>query len=417
MKNMQKKIIVIGAGPAGMMAAIKAAENGAEVVLLEKMERIGKKLLITGKGRCNITNTAEKADIIKNIPGNGIFLNSVLSAFDNEDVVAFFNSIGVNTKVERGGRVFPVSDKAADVVSALLDRMNELKVKVRTRVAVKMVDANDGKVTGVVLNDGERLTADAVIIATGGVSYPKTGSSGDGFIFAREIGHTVVMPLPALVPLETEEDWISEASGLSLKNIQMTLLIEGKKVAEEFGEMMFTHFGVTGPIILSLSRLAVQALAANKCVEMELDLKPALTLEKLSARLVREFEAAPNKAIKNIMRQLLPDKLIAPVLDVSFIDMEKPVNQITKEERLRIADFLKHLLLTVTKARPIEEAIVTAGGVSTKEINPKTMESKIINGLYFAGEVIDVDGYTGGFNLQAAFSTGAAAGNWSVWND
>lgn len=417
MNDMQKKIIVIGAGPAGMMAAIKAAENGADVTLLEKMERVGKKLLITGKGRCNITNTAEKAEIIKNIPGNGTFLNSALSAFDNEDVVAFFNSIGVDTKVERGGRVFPVSDKAADVAAALMDRLIELGVKVRTKVTVKKIDVNCDKVSGVTLTSGETLTADAVIVATGGASYPKTGSAGDGYDFARELGHTVVSPQPALVPLETEEDWVPEATGLSLRNVRVTLLVEGKKTATEFGEMMFTHFGVTGPIILSLSRGAVQALAAKKCVELELDLKPALTPEKLSARLVREFEAAPNKAIKNVMRQLLPEKLIAPLLDVSFIDGELPVNQITKEERLRIVDFLQHLLLTVTKSRPIEEAIVTAGGVSVKEINPKTMESKIVNGLFFAGEVIDVDGYTGGFNLQAAFSMGAAAGNWSVWND
>lgn len=412
-----KKIIVIGAGPAGMMAAVKAAENGAEVTLLEKMERIGKKLLITGKGRCNITNTADKAEIIKNIPGNGAFLNSALRAFDNEAVISFFNGIGVVTKVERGGRVFPASDKAADVADALFDKLVELGVEVRTKTVVGCVDTKDGKVCGVTLTTGQKLSAEAVIIATGGASYPKTGSTGDGYGFAMKLQHTVVPPKPALVPLETEEDWVPEAMGLSLRNVQATLLVDGKKAEVEFGEMLFTHFGITGPIILSLSRQAVQALFAKKTVEIELNLKPALTPEKLSARLLREFTAAPNKAVKNIMRQLLPEKLILPVLDMAFIDGGQAANQITKEERLRIVDTLQHLLLTVTRPRPVEEAIVTAGGVSTKEINPKTMESKIVHGLYFAGEVIDIDGYTGGFNLQAAFSTGAAAGSWSVWND
>ena len=412
-----KKIIVIGAGPAGMMAAIKAAENGAAVTLLEKMERIGKKLLITGKGRCNITNIAENAEIIKNIPGNGVFLNSALRAFNNEAVISFFNEIGVATKVERGGRVFPVSDKAADVSAALLEKLLDLSVDVRTKMSVKSVELTNGKISGVTLADGTRLDAEAVVISTGGASYPKTGSTGDGYLFARALGHTVVSPRPALVPLETEEEWVPEAMGLSLRNVQATLLIDGKKSAAEFGEMLFAHFGVTGPIILSLSRMAVQALAEKKLVEIELNLKPALTPEKLSARLVREFSSAPNKAVKNVMRQLLPEKLIAPVLDLAFIDGDQPVNQITKEERLRVVELLQHLLLTITKPRPVEEAIVTAGGVSTREINPKTMESKLVAGLYFAGEVIDVDGYTGGFNLQAAFSTGAAAGCWSAWND
>lgn len=412
-----KKIIVIGAGPAGMMAAVKAAENGADVTLLEKMERVGKKLLITGKGRCNITNIAEKAEIIKNIPGNGAFLNSALNAFDNEDVIYFFNGIGIETKVERGGRVFPVSDKAADVVSALLEKLYDLNVRVRTKSAVKAINIVEGKVTGVILADGEKLMAEAVIVATGGMSYPRTGSTGDGYEFAKMAGHKIITPHGALVPLETEDEWIPEAMGLSLKNVQATLIVDGKKVASEFGEMLFAHFGVTGPIILSLSRQAAQAIINGSFVEIELNLKPALTPEKISARLVREFEAAPNKAVKNVMRELLPEKLIAPILDLAFIEGERAVNQITKEERLRIADLLQHLIITVTKPRPVDEAIVTAGGVSTKEINPKTMESKLIKGLFFAGEITDVDGYTGGFNLQAAFSMGAAAGNWSVWND
>ena len=411
------KIVVVGAGPAGMMAAIKAAENGASVVLLEKMKRAGKKMLITGKGRCNITNVAEIPELIKNIPGNGKFLNSCIRAFDNEDVQYFFNGIEVPTKVERGGRVFPVSDKAADVVDAMVLQLHELGVKLYTDVKVSDILVQDNKAVGVKTDDGQKFEAEAVIIATGGSSYPGTGSTGDGYKMADKIGHKVVTPLPALVPLELEEEWVKDLQGLSLKNVRVTLFADEKRITDMFGEMLFTHFGVSGPIILSLSRKTAQLLDEDRFVELMIDLKPALTFEQLDARVLRDFEKYQRKEMKNALKDLLPGRLIPPVLDGAYIEPDRMVNSITKEERHRLVNVLKGLLVTVTKTRPIAEAIVTAGGVDVKEINPKTMESKLIKNLYFAGEVVDVDAYTGGYNLQAAFSMGAAAGNWSVWND
>ena len=411
------KIVVVGAGPAGMMAAIKAAENGASVVLLEKMKRAGKKMLITGKGRCNITNVAEIPELIKNIPGNGKFLNSCIRAFDNEDVQYFFNGIEVPTKVERGGRVFPVSDKAADVVDAMVLQLHELGVKLYTDVKVSEILVQDNKAVGVKTDDGQKFEAEAVIIATGGSSYPGTGSTGDGYKMADRIGHKVVTPLPALVPLELEEEWVKDLQGLSLKNVRVTLFADEKRITDMFGEMLFTHFGVSGPIILSLSRKTAQLLDEDSFVELMIDLKPALTFEQLDARVLRDFEKYQRKEMKNALKDLLPGRLIPPVLDGAYIEPDRMVNSITKEERHRLVNVLKGLLVTVTKTRPIAEAIVTAGGVDVKEINPKTMESKLIKNLYFAGEVVDVDAYTGGYNLQAAFSMGAAAGNWSVWND
>lgn len=412
-----KKIIVIGAGPAGMMAAIKAAENGADVTILEKMKRPGKKMLITGKGRCNITNAATVPEIIKNIHGNGKFLNSSMRAYDNEDVIYFFESAGVPTKVERGQRVFPVSDKAQDVVDAMVHKLHELGVKIETESPVSEILVQDGEVKAVKLQSGASFKADAVILCTGGASYPGTGSTGDGYKMAQKLGHTLVGIRPSLVPLETEEDWVKSVQGLSLRNVKATLLVDGEKKTDMFGEMMFTHFGVTGPIILSLSRAATEALANDAFVELELNLKPALAEDVLDARLQRDFAKYQRKQLGNAMVDLLPHKLIEPVLDAAFLEMDKPVHQITVEERHRLGQTLQHLPLTITKARPIAEAIVTAGGISVKEINPKTMESKLVKGLYFAGEVVDVDAYTGGYNLQAAFSMGAAAGNWSVWND
>ena len=412
-----KDVLVVGAGPAGMMAAITAAENGAQVTLLEKMQRVGRKMLITGKGRCNLTNAAPVPELIRQFKGNGAFLNSAFAAFDNEDVMRFFEQQGVPVKVERGGRVFPVSDKAADCVEAMLARLHELGVAVRTGEAVAAVLTREGRAAGVRTAAGEEIAADAVILAVGGASYPGTGSTGDGYEIARQLGHTVTRILPSLVPLETEEDWVKDVQGLSLRNVRATLLADGGKVQEMFGEMMFTHFGVTGPIILSMSRRAAKCLAEGKFVELELNLKPALTPEKLDARIQRDFEQHIRKSLKNGLLDLLPHKLIEPVLDCAYLDPEKPVHQVTAEERHRLAETLQHLTLTIAKTRPLAEAIVTAGGVSVREINPKTMESKLVPGLYFAGEVVDVDAYTGGYNLQAAFSMGNAAGCWSVWND
>lgn len=412
-----KQILVIGAGPAGMMAAIRAAENGAAVTLLEKMKRPGRKMMITGKGRCNITNAADVSEIIRNIHGNGAFLNSSMRAFDNQDVMEFFRQQGVPVKVERGNRVFPVSDKAQDVVDAMVHRLHELDVRIELEMPVADILLQEGRVAGVRTKSGAHYKADAVILAVGGTSYPGTGSTGDGYEMAKKLGHTVVPLRPSLVPLETEEEWVKDVQGLSLRNVRATLLAGGEKVQEMFGEMMFTHFGVTGPIILSMSRRAAKCLAEGKFVELELNLKPALTPEKLDARIQRDFEQHIRKSLKNGLLDLLPHKLIEPVLDCAYLDPEKPVHQVTAEERHRLAETLQHLTLTIAKTRPLAEAIVTAGGVSVREINPKTMESKLVPGLYFAGEVVDVDAYTGGYNLQAAFSMGNAAGCWSVWND
>ena len=413
-----KEILVIGAGPAGMMAAIKAAENGAQVTLLEKMKKPGRKMMITGKGRCNITNAADVPEIIRNIHGNGAFLNSSMRAFDNQDVICFFEGQGVPTKVERGNRVFPVSDKAQDAVDAMVHRLHELGVKIELDAAVKEIQLQDGHVAGVRTQSGAICRADAVILCAGGASYPGTGSTGDGYEMVRALGHTIEPIRPSLIPLETEETWVKDVQGLSLRNVRGTLLVNGEKVQEMFGEMMFTHFGVTGPIILSLSRMASgYLLDAGNLVELCINLKPALSQEKLDARLQRDFEKYQRKQLGNAMVDILPHKLIEPVLDYAFLEPDKPVHQITVEERHRLVETLQNLTLTITRTRPIAEAIVTVGGVSVKEINPKTMESKLVPGLYFAGEVVDVDAYTGGYNLQAAFSMGAAAGNWSVWND
>ena len=402
-------IAVIGGGAAGVMAAIRAAENGAQVTLFEKMPRIGRKLSITGKGRCNLTNTADIAEVVKNIPGNGKFLFSALKNFSPIDTVNFFENLGVKTKIERGGRIFPASDNAGEVIDALLRRLAILGVDVRTNSSVKEIVAENKKIRGVLVG-GKVFSADAVILATGGSSYPATGSTGDGFKFARRLGHTVTEILPALVPLEVEEDFVKDLQGLSLKNVRVKLLADGKKIAELFGEMLFTHFGVSGPIILTLSRTAAKLLAEEKFVELEINLKPALTPEQLDARILRDFDKFKRKSIKNALVELLPSKLIPVVLDLSYLPEEKRVDEITQAQRRRLAEILRGLPLTITKTRPIDEAIVTAGGVSTKEINPKTMESKIISGLYIVGEVADVDGFTGGFNLQAAWSMGNAAG-------
>ena len=420
---MEQRIIVIGGGPAGMMAAIKAAETNesvggqVEILLLEKMKKPGRKMMITGKGRCNITNAADVPEIIKNIQGNGRFLFSSMKAFDNKDVISFFEEQGVATKVERGQRVFPVSDKAQDVVDAMVSRLHELGVKVETEAAVKDILTEEGRVKGVRLKSGAIYKADAVILAVGGASYPGTGSSGDGYEMARALGHSIVPIRPSLVPLTTEEEWVQEVQGLSLRNVRAELLVDGKCEASLFGEMMFTHYGVTGPVILSMSREASGFLAeGGRFLELSLNLKPALSEEKLEARLQRDFEKYQRKELKNGLVDLLPHKLIEPVLDAAYLPPDKPVHQVTVEERKRLVHTLQHLVLTINGTRPLAEAIVTVGGVSVKEIDPRSMESKLVKGLYLAGEVVDVDAFTGGYNLQAAFSMGAAAGCWSIWN-
>lgn len=408
-------VLVIGGGAAGLLAGIATAQSGAQTVILEKMRRPGKKILITGKGRCNITNNCDLQEIIKNIPGNGRFLNSALRRFTNQDIVQLLEDNGLPTKVERGGRVFPVSDKAADVVDTLVKIYKNYGGRLLTDCKVKSITAEFGKITGAVTADGQKFAADAVILAAGGSSYPGTGSDGSGVKLAKALGHTIVPLAPSLVPLESDSPYIAGLQGLSLRNIEGTVYADGKKIGSEFGEMLFTHFGVSGPIILSLSKCVAEAFARGaQDVELAIDLKPALDKDKLDARLQRDFTQYSRKQMPNGMKDLLPQRLIAPVLDQALIDEEKFVNQLSRAERRRLVDVLKAFTVPITGTRPIAEAIVTAGGVSLKEIDPKTMESKLIKGLFFAGEVMDIDGYTGGYNLQAAFSTGYAAGTFAA---
>ena len=415
------KVVVVGGGAAGMVAAIMASRNGHKVILIEKMRSLGRKLSITGKGRCNITNATEIENFIKNVPGNGKFLFSAFNQFNNEDAIKFFNEIGVKTKVERGERVFPVSDSALEVIDKLkkeLDRQN-VRIIVNTSVEEILVkeDVVDGEsvkhVAGVKINTGI-IECDKIILATGGKSYPTTGSTGDGYKFAEKLGHTIVTPKASLVPVEVYEKDITDIQGVSLKNIGMKFLDGTKAVYEDFGEMLFTHFGVSGPTILSGSAhlLRVKNIdekLKNKSITVSIDLKPALTLEKLEQRIQRDFEKYTKKQYKNSLNDLLPGKLINYIVKKSGIPEDKQTDQITKEERKKLATLLKNLEFKVKKFRPIEEAIITAGGISTKEINSSTMESKKIKGLFFAGEVIDVDAYTGGFNLQIAYSTAFVA--------
>ena len=404
-------IIVVGGGAAGLLAGIAATELGAQVMILEKMRTPGRKMLITGKGRCNITNNCEIAEIIRNLPGNGRFLNSALHRFSNDDMIYLLESHGLQTKVERGGRVFPVTDKAKDVVDTLLNIYREKGGKLLVDQTVSKILIEDGCVAGVVTNDGNKYTADAVIITTGGASYPGTGSDGNGFTLAKACGHTIITLKPSLVPLESDSEYIKSLQGLSLRNVKASICCGEKVLASEFGEMLFTHFGFSGPIILSLSKAVAEAFAAgNKDLDLIIDLKPALDVQKLDLRIQRDFANYLRKQLVNGMKDLLPGRLIPVVLDAAFLNPDKPINQISKEERSRLVYSLKNLSFPITGTRPLAEAIVTAGGVSTKEINPKTFESKIVKKLYFAGEVIDVDGYTGGYNLQAAFSSGYAAG-------
>ena len=409
---MAKRVIVIGAGASGMMAALMAAENGAQVMLFEKNDRPGKKILISGKGRCNVTTDKDTTEIINSFLHNGKFLYTALASFSNQQVKYFFEEAGVPLKVERGERVFPVSDQAKDIVNALRRKLEAAGVDLWLNATVKEVLYEEGRAVGVLLPNGRKIAADSVIVATGGASYPGTGSTGDGYHFARKAGHSIVTLRPSLIPLECAEGYVKELQGLSLKNVTFTITTaEGKKLAEDFGEMLFTHFGVSGPIVLTQSYKAVDYWQKNKQPLIgSIDFKPALSREKLDARFLREIEEQNKKQLKNSLPALMPSKLIPVFLKRANVSGDKAMHQITKEERMRMVDTLKDFRFTITKARPIEEAIVTAGGVSVKEVSPKTMESKLVKGLYFTGEVLDIDGMTGGFNLQAAFSTGYLAG-------
>lgn len=406
-----KDIIVIGAGPAGMMAAGQAAEQGSRVWLLEKKERVGSKLRITGKGRCNITADVDLESFIKGVPGNGRFLYSAWHDFSKDDLLEFLNLRGLKTKVERGKRIFPESDNAQDVVDLLYDYARQSGVNIKTSVTVLNIRLDNGKIVGVETSHGF-MGAEAVIITTGGMSYPGTGSTGDGYRWAQNLGHTIIEPRPGLVPLVVKENWVQDLQGLSLKNVAATAYTaDGKKINSDFGELLFTHYGLSGPIILSMSRDIGEYLYKEKqTATIKLDLKPALDEARLDDRVLRDLDKYSRKHLKNALNELLPQKLIPVFIDLTGIDPGKACHQISRTERLEIVKLLKNFTLTVTKTRPLAEAIVTAGGVSVKEVNPQTMESKLVPGLYFAGEVLDVDGYTGGFNLQAAFSTGYVAG-------
>ena len=398
-------VIVIGGGPTGMQAAATAALNGHKVTLLEQNEKLGKKLYITGKGRCNITNAGGREAFFANVVRNPRFLYSAWNAFDSADVQALIGSLGVAVKVERGGRVFPKSDKSSDVLKALQMRLQRCEVEIRLNARVQSILTADGRVTGVSLLNQE-LNADAVVLCTGGASYPATGSTGDGYRFARDLGHTVISPKPSLIPLTTAEQWPNELAGLTLKNVTLRAFQGSKQVFEELGEMLFAHFGVTGPLVLSASALLEEPASAR----LEIDLKPGLSAEQLERRLLRDLDAAKQKNLRNALSGLLPHSLLPIVLEVAGVSAESSASELTRPGRQSLVRTLKALPLTLTGTRPLEEAIITRGGVSTKEVDPSTLESKLVRGLYFAGEVLDVDAQTGGYNLQIAWSTGTLAG-------
>lgn len=438
------KVIVIGGGPAGLVSAISAATENNEVIVLEKMKEPGRKLLITGKGRCNITSSLPMEDFIKNIPGNGKFLYSAFNNFTNEDIIKLLKEQGVNVKIERGQRVFPVSDKAIDVRDALINKAKKLGVKIITNAKVENIITKKNEQVYIANNSAENIEknieekdtvegvefllngkkeyikCNKVILATGGKSYPGTGSTGDGYEIAKKLGHTITKIVPSLVPLEAKENSLEvckKLQGLSLKNVNVKFMDteKNKVIYEDFGEMLFTHFGLSGPTILSgsahlLRYKNLEELLKSSKIKIIIDIKPALSIEKLDERILRDFSTEKNKMFKNSLDALLPKKMIDTIIELSNINPNKKVNEITKKERENLVNLLKKFEITIKGFRPIEEAIVTAGGVTIKEINPKTMESKIINGLYFAGEIIDVDAYTGGFNLQIAYSTGYTAG-------
>lgn len=407
------KVIVIGGGPAGMLSAISSARLNNKVTLVEKNNILGKKMLITGKGRCNITSSIDMDEFIKNIPGNGKFLYSSFQNFTNEDIIALLKNNGLEVKEERGNRIFPVTDKAQSVVDSLISEIKKYDIDVKLNRNVSEILVKNNEVYGVKLDNGEEINATKVILATGGKSYSSTGSNGDGYVIAKKLGHTIVEPRGSLVPLTADTNLCQSLQGLSLRNVKILIkdVEKNKKIYDDFGEMLFTHFGVSGPTILSASAhlLRYKDFGKNN-IKLFIDLKPALDNEALDLRIRRDFEEFKNKDFKNSLEKLLPQKMIPVIIELSKINPNKKVNEITREERLYLVNLIKNFEVTIIGFRPVDEAIVTAGGISIKEIDPKTMESKIISGLYFAGEIIDVDAYTGGFNLQVAYSTGFTAG-------
>ena len=410
------KVVVIGGGPAGMFAAYFAAQNGHEVTLLEQNEKLGKKLYITGKGRCNITNASDMENLFANVCSNEKFLYSAFYSYTNDQVVEFFENHGLKTKVERGNRVFPLSDHSSDVIATLSKALKEVNVEVKlySKVIELITEEEDSKpvIKGVVLEDGKKMMVDNVVLATGGISYPTTGATGDGYRFAESLNHKIVEPSPSLVPFEIQEHWVTQLQGLALKNVSISIEQKGKKLYSDFGEMLFTHFGVSGPMILSASAAIKPACFKDFEHEMTLkiDLKPALDKEQLDKRILKDFEETKNKQYKNSIQKLLPSKMIPIIIELSGVDPDKQVNEITKEERRKLVDLLKGLPMTIIGLRGWKEAIITKGGVSVKNVNPSTMESKLVKGLYFAGELLDLDAMTGGYNLQIAWSTGYLAG-------
>ena len=408
MKNYD--VIIVGAGPAGLLAAGRAAELGGKVLVLEKMRSEGRKLLITGKGRCNITNDATIGEFITHVFPNGKFLRNAFSQFFSKDIIELLEKYGVEATLERGGRYFPASNKSLDILRALLKWVNELKVEIRCGHRVEKLLVEDGAIKGVRAN-GEIFISENVILATGGKSYPATGSTGDGYELAKQLGHKIEKPIPALVPLETKGSVAQKLQGLNLKNVKAVVWVNGKKAGEAFGEMIFTHFGLSGPIILTLSRTVVTELQKNNKVEITVDLKPALDEQKLDKRLLRDLNEHGKKQISNIFRNWLPSSMIPVFIELLELDPDKACHQVSGKERKQIRYLLKNMRFEISHNRSFKEAIITAGGILTNEIRPKTMESKIVSGLYFAGEMIDLDAETGGYNLQIAYSTGWLAGN------
>ena len=403
-------VIIVGAGPAGLLAAGRAAQLGNKVLILEKMRQEGRKLLITGKGRCNITNDAVIGEFITHVYPVGKFLRNAFSKFYSKDIIELLSKYGVESTLERGGRYFPASNSSADVLRAFLSWVKELKVKIKVEQKVEKLFVEDNSIVGLKSN-GETYNSKNVIIATGGKSYPATGSNGEGYELARQVGHTIEKVMPALVPLETEGKTAQSLQGLNLKNVQASVWVNNKKLGEDFGEMIFTHFGLSGPIILTLSRIVVAELHKNNKVEMSIDLKPALDEQKLDKRLIRDLNEHGKKKLVNIFKYWLPSTMVPVFIELLNFDPEKECHQVSAKERKRITYLLKNLRFKISHHRSFKEAIITSGGISTKEISPKTMESKLIKGLYFAGEIIDLDAETGGYNLQIAYSTGWLAGN------